>query len=82
MEVFEWFKTHVIDKKPDPSIDHRELDLRILSFDDFFSGIPGLNKINGIVVALPIDMSSSKQEKDILCGPIRSIGYVEWLTNQ
>jgi hypothetical protein len=25
MEVFEWFKTHVIDKKPDPSIDHREL---------------------------------------------------------
>ncbi|KAJ7005474.1 hypothetical protein NC653_004941 [Populus alba x Populus x berolinensis] len=63
MEVFEWFKTHVIDKKPDPSIDHRELDLRILSFDDFFSGIPGLNKINGIVVALPIDMSSSK----ILC---------------
>ncbi|KAL3603455.1 hypothetical protein D5086_004314 [Populus alba] len=58
MEVFEWFKTHVIDKKPDPSIDHRELDLRILSFDDFFSGIPGSNKINGIVVALPIDMSS------------------------
>jgi hypothetical protein len=25
LEVFEWFKTHVIDKKPDPSIDHREL---------------------------------------------------------
>jgi hypothetical protein len=25
MEVFEWFKTHVIDKKPDPSIDHHEL---------------------------------------------------------
>lgn len=27
MEVFEWFKTHVIDNKQDPSIDHQELRL-------------------------------------------------------
>ena len=25
LEVFEWFKTHVIDNKQDPSIDHQEL---------------------------------------------------------
>ncbi|KAI5589872.1 hypothetical protein BDE02_05G191200 [Populus trichocarpa] len=27
LEVFEWFKTHVIDNKQDPSIDHQELRL-------------------------------------------------------
>ena len=32
LEVFEWFKTHVIDNKQDPSIDHQEL----VSFMDIY----------------------------------------------